>query len=100
MMCQFLNDESGVIISAEIVLLLTITVLGVIVGLNQVAISVNTELNDLSNAIGALQQTYGFSGFIGCASYYGGSGFIDGPDDCDNYGDIVAYYTRVPNSGG
>ena len=64
MLRQLLNDESGVIISAELVLVLTIAVLAMVVGLSEVAVAVNTELNDISNAIGSLDQTIGFTGFV------------------------------------
>jgi Flp pilus assembly pilin Flp len=81
------KDECGVIVSAEMVLILTIVVLGVIVGLSEVAKAVNTELNDISNAIGALNQSYGFTGFHSrkwkCSSFFAGSTFIDAVDDCD-----------------
>ena len=85
---QLLNDESGVIISAELVLVLTIAVLAMVVGLSEVAVAVNTELNDISNAIGALNQGYAFTGFTFGAgkvkSYTRGTTFFDnGPDDCD-----------------
>lgn len=90
MLRQLFNDESGVIISAELVLVLTIAVLAMIVGLSEVAVAVNTELNDVSNAIGALNQGYAYTGFhaIGLngklKSFYCGTTFIDnGPDDCD-----------------
>ena len=39
-----MNDEAGVIISAELVLVLTIGVLAMIVGLSEVAVAINTEL--------------------------------------------------------
>ncbi len=81
------NDESGAVISAELALVLTILVLGVIVGLSEVAVAVNTELNDISNAVGALDQSYFFTGFAGslpkCTSLYAGSRFTDAHDDCD-----------------
>ena len=90
MLRQLLNDESGVIISAELVLVLTIAVLAMIVGLSEVAVAVNTELNDVSNAIGALNQSYAFTGFVAFGvnqklkSRVGGTTFVDnGPDDCD-----------------
>lgn len=84
---RLLNDEYGVIISAELVLILTIAVLAMIVGLSEVAIAVNTELNDFSNAIGALNQSYSFTGFWKfspkmCA-FVNGSCWIDFIDDCD-----------------
>ena len=53
MLNQLWNDEAGFVISAELVLVLTIAVLAMIVGLSEVAVAVNTELNDISNAIRA-----------------------------------------------
>ena len=46
-MRKLFSDESGAVISAELALVLTILVLGVIVGLSEVAVAVNTELNDI-----------------------------------------------------
>lgn len=87
MLKQLWNDEAGFVISAELVLVLTIAVLAMIVGLSEVAVAVNTELNDISNAIGALNQSYAYTGFIGSGgkrkSFYAGSKFRDSVDDCD-----------------
>lgn len=87
MLNQLWNDESGFIISAEMTLVLSITVLGIVVGLSEIAVAVNTELNDISNAIGALHQSYAFTGFVGAAdiekSYYTGSRFANDVADCD-----------------
>ena len=92
MLNKLFNDESGVIISAELVLVLTIAVLAMVVGLSEVAVAVNTELNDLSNAFGAIDQSYQFTGFFGGASAggaaktkssSGNSRWVDGADDCD-----------------
>jgi Flp pilus assembly pilin Flp len=90
-MRNLLNDETGFVISAELVLVLTIGVLAMIVGLSEVGIAVNTELNDISNAIGALGQGYSFTGFKGtdaaasskAKSSYSGTTFIESTDDCD-----------------
>jgi Flp pilus assembly pilin Flp len=90
MLRKFLQDDSGAVISAELVLVLTILVIGVIVGLSEVAVAVNTELNDISNAIGALDQSYFFTRFVGTdnqatklKSNVNGSRFNDATDDCD-----------------
>ena len=87
MLRKLFNDESGVIISAELALVLTIAVLAMVVGLSEVAVAVNTELNDISNAIGALNQSYTFTGFLGntgkLKSQTFGSTFTDAVDDCD-----------------
>ena len=82
------NDEAGVIISAELVLVLTIAVLAMVVGLSEVAVAVNTELNDISNAIGALNQSFAITGYHDLSpkqiSFFNGSAFVDGHDDCDD----------------
>ena len=88
MMRAFWNDDNGFVISAELALVLTIGILAAIVGLSEVAVAVNTELNDISNAIGRLDQSYSYTGFIGdgarkLKSTYSGSRFQDKPDDCD-----------------
>ena len=90
MFTQLMRDEGGAIISAELVLVLTILVIGVIVGLNEVAVAVNTELNDVSNAIGSIDQSFFFSGMKGVDGVAGkvksgtaGSRFTDSHDDCD-----------------
>lgn len=87
MLMKLFRDEQGVIISAELALVLTIVVIGVIVGLSEVAVAVNTELNDISNAIGALDQGFGFTGFHArdrkFKSFVSGTTFRDRIDDCD-----------------
>ena len=87
MFLKFLSDESGVIISAELILVLTIAVLGMVVGLSEVSVAVNSELNDISNAIGAMNQSYAVTGFRGIGfklkSFTSGTTFFDFVDDCD-----------------
>ncbi|MCH8828457.1 MAG: hypothetical protein IID45_02655 [Planctomycetes bacterium] len=80
----FWKDERGFVISAELVLVLTIGVLGMIVGLNSVASSINSEMNDISSAFGAIDQSYQYWGMskFGHASVVG-SGYVDARDYCD-----------------
>jgi Flp pilus assembly pilin Flp len=82
------KDESGAVISAELCLVLTICVIAMVVGLSEVAVAVNTELNDVSNAIGSLNQSFAFTGFKSfdrhkLKSFAAGSSFHDQIDDCD-----------------
>jgi hypothetical protein len=82
------RDDAGFVISAELVLVLTIAVLAMVVGLSEVAVAVNTELNDVSNAIGHMAQSYQVTGFVSqtggkLKSCYSGSTFFDAMDDCD-----------------
>ena len=86
-MKSLMNDETGVIVSAELILVLTLAVLAMVVGLSEVAVAVSTELNDVSNAFGALNQSYAFTGFRKFApkwiSHVSGSSWWDFVDDCD-----------------
>ena len=83
------QDEAGFIISAELVLVSTILVVGLVVGLSEVQHAVASELNDVGDAIGSINQSFHYSGFSvckpgGCGSSVAGSCFVDTQDDCDN----------------
>ncbi len=83
------NDEAGVILSAELVLVSTILVLGMIVGLVELQCSIVAELSDLSSAFGNLNQSYEISGFSsqkGQGQFKArtfGAKYTDRPDTCD-----------------
>ena len=83
------NDENGFVFSAELVLIGTILVLGMIVGLTELSYSVNEELEDLGSAIGAINQTYYFTLASGKKGEVVGSTSMDFQDECDNSGDIT-----------
>ena len=104
---KFWNDESGVIISAELVLVLSIAVLTMIVGLSEVAVAITTELNDAGKAFGALNQSFAVTGFGSRTStkikaYTFGSSWIDTVDDCDTDSscDIIVSAGNVTSTGG
>ncbi len=88
------NDESGVILSAELVLIGTILVLGMIVGLVELQCSIVSELSDLSSAFGNLDQSYQVSGFASYKSYgktkarTHGASYSDFADTCDCDGNL------------
>jgi Flp pilus assembly pilin Flp len=95
MLRQLLNDEAGFIVSAELVLVATLLVLGLIVGMSQVQHAVVEELNDVAHAIGSLNQSYYFTGFKAAKgatnqvkSQTFGSAWKDTPDSCDHDCDI------------
>lgn len=89
---KLFRDESGFIISTELVLVATIVVIGMVVGLSEVQHAVVAEMNDVADAIGSLNQSYTFSGFSKkdwgwfCWPHARtfGSTFYDSSDDCDN----------------
>ena len=89
MLKLLLQDEAGFIVSAELVLISTVVVVGLVVGLSEVQHAIVSELNDVADAVGSLNQSYCFSGFSvckkgGCGAESAGSVFIDVQDDCDN----------------
>ena len=74
MLKQLWSDESGFIISAELVMVATILVIGLIVGLSEVQHAVVGELNDVADAIGSANQSFGYSGFVKRDGWWGWGG--------------------------
>jgi len=89
-----INDEAGFIVSAELVLVSTIAVLAMVVGLSEVALNVNNELEDVGSAFGSLNQTYHVKGIKGCQGSTSGTEFRDNIDNCDNTCDVVGIEGR------
>ncbi len=99
MLRTFLNDEAGFIVSAELVLISTLLVIGLIVGLTSVQQAIVSELNDVGNAIGSLNQSYMFTGVSigqsgnrgrgGATASTSGSYFIDHTDTLGGQSEIV-----------
>jgi Flp pilus assembly pilin Flp len=88
LLARLRDDEAGFVISAELVIISTLLVIGLIVGLAEVANGVNEELEDVGSAVGAMNQAYHVSGTRGHKAWKQGSDFQDQPDFCDNEGDI------------
>ena len=89
------QDEHGVILSTEIVIVGSLLVIGLITGIACLQKSVNGELQDLAGAIGALDQSYSFSSFRKaathgrCCAYTAGSSYSNCENDSEKCGDIV-----------
>jgi len=83
MILSLWNDEAGFIISAELILIATILVIGMVVGLQTIRETVTTEMADVAAAIGSLNQSYNFGGITGHNSSVAGSSFVDYTDFCD-----------------
>jgi Flp pilus assembly pilin Flp len=56
---RLLRDECGLVQSAELVLLATITVIGMIAGLTEVTSNINSELRDVGEAFNHVNQDVG-----------------------------------------
>ncbi|MEZ6055103.1 MAG: hypothetical protein R3C01_00220 [Planctomycetaceae bacterium] len=72
---QLWNDETGLVLSSEMVLVGTIGVIGATVGLKAIAESVNRELTDVAMAVRSLDQSYSLEGTTGCGASTAGSSF-------------------------
>lgn len=84
MLRKLWNDEAGLVISAELVLVLTIGVLMLVVGLHAVTKAINYELGDIAAAFGAIDQSFTYDGFRNAKhAAVKGSAFKDRADDCD-----------------
>lgn len=112
MLKTFIEDENGFIVSAEMVLIFTLFFCAVAVGMAVVKDALAHELGDVSEAIGALNQSYNFRGLrASLAQQTGnntenhavcsGSGFNDSADDCDCQGiTLVTVAGKNDPSGG
>lgn len=73
------NDDQGAFIATEYLFVVTILVIGIIVGLTNLRSALNAELTELGNAILALSQGYTISGETGAGASVDGSQAIDTP---------------------
>jgi Flp pilus assembly pilin Flp len=81
MLRKLWQDDAG-IVALEYLLVASIIGLGLVVGLSNVEIALDTELTELANAITGLDQSYSFIGVEGgngtnWTSYRSGSCVID-----------------------
>lgn len=90
MLLRLWQDDAGFVVSTELVLVATILVLGMIVGLTEVRNAVVQELGDVAQAIGAINQSYSFSGVTGHTSSTTGSSYTDLLDFCDTTDNATA----------
>jgi len=87
-MRKLFNDEAGFVVSAELMLIITLAFCAAAVGWSAVRDSLVNELNDVSHAIGAVSQSYNVTGFqkaktVGNHARCAGFGFNDDADECD-----------------
>lgn len=76
---QLWQDEYGVLLSAEAVIVGTVAVVGLTTGLTVVTKSLNAELQDMAFAIRSLDQSYSIPAQEGCGARTAGSSFTQEP---------------------
>ncbi len=84
LLTQLWTDDAGFVVSAELILISTITVLGLVVGLTEVSYGINQELEDVGAAFGSVNQTFRYSGVTGAKGKMYGSLYGDEYDECDS----------------
>lgn len=101
------NDDAGAILCAELILVLTLLVIGVIVGLSCLQAALVGELKDLGSAFRSVNQSYFHSSMSGCVTRCGGgrtawvagSSYVDQSPGC-GHGDIGFGFRPAVYSGG
>lgn len=93
------KDEAGFIVSAELILVATVAVLAMVVGLSEVSIGINEELEDVGSAFGAVNQSFCYFGATGHKGHVAGSRFNDRIDFCDSACDIVCNTPVIGEQG-
>jgi len=82
MLRKLWNDEIGGIISAEYIMLSGILVAGLVTGLTSVRTAMLNELENVSNGISAINQSYYYGGVEGPGAMTAGSSYDDTQDKC------------------
>lgn len=100
------QEDAGMILSAELVIILTVAVIGMVVGLVNLQNAILGEFADISLAFQSLNQSYSTPSFRGCWKFWGrtswtaGSTFIDVFDGCVGSGPCGNYGCDINGAGG
>lgn len=78
------SDEAGFIVSAELILIATIVVIGLLVGLAAVRDGIVSELSDVAGALQDVNQSYSIDGVVGHNANTAGFNYLDLTDECDS----------------
>lgn len=103
---SLLRDETGTIITIEMVLIATTLVIGVLVSLVATRDAVISELSDVAGAIQDINQSYTLNSIVGHSAATHGADFIDESDFCDSaedqpgIADNCIVFDRLPTDEG
>ena len=77
MMSKLWKDEAGFVVSAELIFIATLLVIGLVTGWVAVRNAVTSELTEVAQAIGAIDQSYSYCGKSNCCSMTGAAAVTD-----------------------
>jgi Flp pilus assembly pilin Flp len=83
------HDEAGFVASAELVLIATIGSLAMVVGLAEVSLPINMELQNVASDYGPANQTGLYNGLTGTVGLNNGNTIGDATDLCNGPQSIV-----------
>ena len=83
------HDEAGFVVSAELVLIATIGVLAMVVGMSEISLAMNLELQSVASAYGPANQSSRYNGLTGNVGLNNGNAFGDATDLCNGSQNIV-----------
>ncbi|HVS40498.1 MAG TPA: hypothetical protein VMS17_33380 [Gemmataceae bacterium] len=63
LLCKLWSDDTGAVVSSELILVIALVVIGVIPGLVSLRNGENASLGDIANALLAVNLNFSFSGF-------------------------------------
>jgi len=86
---QLWRDESGIVVSTELVFVASIAGIGMIVGLSAARDGVTSELADVGASVQQYNQGYQVAGIQGHGASVAGSRFQDNTDYCDQLQDVA-----------
>ncbi len=76
-MLQLWNDDTGAVLSAEIILVSTILVIGTVSGLTTLRDSILGEMNGVASALASFDQSYSMAGTRSFSAYTANSYYVD-----------------------
>ena len=56
LLTQFKNDDAGIVVSSELVLIATICILPLVIGLSEVSSAINSQLSEMADSFRASNQ--------------------------------------------
>ncbi|UTW12043.1 hypothetical protein [Marinobacterium rhizophilum] len=90
------KKQGGFVMTTELVLLVTVMVMGMVIGLVTMRDAVTAEMEDVAEAIGALDQSYAFQGIVNAenTAAVDGSIFVDAVDSVAGDTEVFEFVTQ------
>lgn len=88
---KLVSKQGGFVLTTELVLLSTVLVIGLVAGMVTMRDALTAEMEDVSEAIGHLDQTYAFNGIVNGENTAAIEGSVYGDATDTNAGDDVEF---------